>query len=346
MKQTPGNPPSNQLGPGLNTDQVRNAVDKSGYPLQTVVSTMLRRSFGVQEEWSYLDRDSGELRSTDIRAAQPLFEWREPQPRVRPQLTLLVECKQSQLPYLFFESEPPRSLLDHPRIVGLHKSTIQVSTDDDASTWTFTIIHALGLQEHAFQTTPVFCNTFSKCVRKGSELELSGAAAYGGLVLPLIKALEHLGTAEAPPATAWYFDGHLSIGLGVLDAPMIVARANPTATELELIPWVRVLRHEYSKEGDHLERDRLWAIDVVHRDYLETYLTVHLAPFAKEFATRVLAHPTEVATGQAFAAGMGADSWTAVEERLKPRQFDASIKRTRAVGRNILRLLSWKDKDK
>lgn len=319
IDQAPGNPLRNQIGAGVSPEQLLAAVEHSGYPLQTVVACALRHDFGVQEEWSFIDRDSGELRAMDLRADMGLFEPQS-QVRVRPHLTLLVECKQSQLPYIFFEAEAPCELLDHPKIFGLHQPTIEIRTDDDASTWVSTVIHALDLQEHGFQRAPRCCRTFGKCVRKGSNLELSGADAYSGLILPLIKSLQHLAISEAPPETAIYFDARLSLGLGVIDGPMIMARPDAATSRLELIPWVRVLRHEYESEARGSQGNRLWAVDVVHRDFVDTYLHSNLIPFAKAFATRVLAHPLEIATGQAFASGMGANSWRDVEKRLAPRK--------------------------
>jgi hypothetical protein len=346
MNQHPNNPASNQLRAGVAMDQLRDAVEKSGYPLQTEIGDLLRKSFSAQEEWCYVDRDSGDLRSIDIRADMSLHDEDSAQPRVRPQLTLLVECKHSQLPYVFFESTAPKGLIDHPKIHGLHKSTVKISSDDDPSTWTFTVIHALHLHDHAFQTAPLYCNSFSKAVRKGADIELSGTEAYSGLVLPLIKSLEHLANAEAPPKTAWYFDAHLSVGVGVLDAPMVVARRQPKDTNLELVPWVRILRHEYSADREFGERDRMWAIDVVHKDYVDGYLVTHLLPFARDFAAKVLAHTTELATGEAFAAGMGADSWRDIAGRLRPAQLRAVVKRTRDVGQHLLKMRRAKGKGK
>src|SRR5438046_3002634 len=103
MDKSSNNPPSNDIGPGVSAEQIANAVDRSGYPLQTVVGQALRQNFHVREERSYVDRDTKELRSIDIRAEMRLHEW-TPQPRVRPQLTVLIECKQSQLPYIFFRA--------------------------------------------------------------------------------------------------------------------------------------------------------------------------------------------------------------------------------------------------
>jgi hypothetical protein len=318
MEHRPTNPASNQLGHGVTEEQVRTAVDKSGYPLQTEMAELLRPSFSVREEWSYVDRDSKELRSMDLRAEMDLYEWNT-HPKIRPHLTVLVECKQSELPYIFFESKQQMWTLEHPKVYGLHSSSINVSTDDSRSGWTFSIIHALGLHEHAFQNAPAQSNTFSKCVRKGKDLELSGTESYSGLILPMIKALDHLSVAEKPVKTAQYFDAHLSIALAVLDAPMLVAHPEGKTTKLDFAPWVRVMRHEYASNEEKFSRDRQWAVDVVHRDYVEPYLETALLPFAHEFARRVLRHTKELATGKAFVAGMEADSWGRIEERLRPK---------------------------
>jgi hypothetical protein len=101
------NPPTNQIGPGLSEETVVSAVEESGYPLQVFVSDLLQEKYHVEEEWSYLDRDSDGLRALDMRASMQLYDWKDfkEQPRVRPSLDLLIECKQSELPYVFFESK-------------------------------------------------------------------------------------------------------------------------------------------------------------------------------------------------------------------------------------------------
>src|SRR5512141_1401562 len=98
------NPLSNCLNQGVTEEQVVAAVTKSGYPLQTFVGDLLRsrryvpeEPFYVQEEWSYIDPDDRKLRSLDLLAELRLHGW-NPQPRVRPSLSLLIECKQSTLP--------------------------------------------------------------------------------------------------------------------------------------------------------------------------------------------------------------------------------------------------------
>jgi hypothetical protein len=259
---------------------------------------------------------------------------------VRPQLTLLIECKRSPLPYVFFETSKVHALMDFPTIAGLRKDKIVITSDDDPSTWNYAVPHALDLERDPFHTTPRACHTLSKCVRKGAEIELSGSDSYNGLVLPLVKSLQHFVLANNPIDTAWYFDCHATLALGILDAPMISVSIGSTGPSLTAVPWVRILRHEYEEEADHFEHEQLRIIDVVHKDFFDAYLDQHLIPFSRRFAERVLRHPTELATGLAFVSGMGKHGWDPIESRLKPRSPSSRISRTAAMGRNMLRFIA------
>ncbi len=319
MSDPPENPLANRLGSGLTEEMLRSAVEESGYPLQTFVGNVLRDSYSVDEEWAYIDRDSGEVRTMDMHAWKFLFDWNN-QPRVRPTVNLLIECKQSDLPYVFFKSDSPQFVFDHPVICGLGHSGIEIATDDSGSTWVLPVINALGLHDHDFQRAPRFSKTFSKCVRKGAKVELSGTDAYSHLILPLVKALSHFRTDSKPPDTAVYFDAHTCIGLGVLDAPMVIATSDKTGTALEFSPWVRIARHDYEGEEGKPNRHHYWVIDIVHKDFLRTYVDSALGPFVNDFGERVLRHTQEIATGRGFASGMEADSWNGLDERLKPKR--------------------------
>lgn len=55
LEQGSDNPVTNCLGKGLDEKLILNAIEKSGYPLQTVVGNTLRNNFGVIEEWCYID---------------------------------------------------------------------------------------------------------------------------------------------------------------------------------------------------------------------------------------------------------------------------------------------------
>jgi hypothetical protein len=124
METRPNNPATNKLGPGLTETDVLDAVSKSGYPLQTIVGNYLRSQFHVQEEWSYIDKDAQELRTIDILAEKHLYDLTREHPRVRPTLDLLVECKQSALPYVFFLSSSKPWVPHFPLLAGLFRHTL------------------------------------------------------------------------------------------------------------------------------------------------------------------------------------------------------------------------------
>lgn len=340
MKATPNNPPNNKLGAGTSEVKIGTAVSKSGYPLQTRVANFLRQHFNVQEEWSYIDDDTKELRAIDLLAEARLFDpHRVGELRVRPTLDLVIECKKSELPYLFFLSPGKPWVPYFPLLAGLFKHEISITTDDDPSSWTFHIPHALGLHSHKFiSQDPKCCMSFTRCVRKGSNIVLSGSDPFHSLVMPILKAMHHFQLIESPPTTAMYFDLHLTIGIGLLEAPMVGVRVSKDSHELVLVPWVRVIRHEPDKIPDWLSRTRLFAIDIVHKDFFQQYLNKHLLPFSREFSKLAIKHQQVLASGKAFARNMGKDSFNDIEQRLEPRNMITGAHRVKAALKNIFQV--------
>ncbi len=321
LNSTSNNPATNKLTVGVSQEQIREAVSKSGYPLQTIVAANLRKEFQVQEEWSYIDPDSQSSRTIDILASKYLYDLSKDNPRIRPVLNLLVECKQSELPYVFFLSGGRFITREFPVIAGLFKDEIVLKTDDSKSSWVFPILFVLDLKKHPFISEgPECCATFSKCVRKGNELELSGSDPFNSLVLPILKAIQHFKKAQSPPSTALYFDCHTVFGLAVLDAPMVGIRITEKGEEMLFTPWVRVLRHESYESQDWLKRSTLYGIDILHRDFFPDYLRKHLSPFAEDFSSLALRHQEEIASGKGFASGLEKNSWQEIEKRLRPKK--------------------------
>jgi hypothetical protein len=158
--------------------------------------------------------------------------------------------------------------------------------------------------------------------------------------MPILKSLHHFQVVSQPPKTAWYFNANLAIGIGVLDAPMIGVRPSAKSNELTLMPWVRVLRHEYLEDLEWWDRSKLFALDIVHKDFLGEYLEKHVLPFAETFSGLVIKHQHVLATGEGFASGMGKDSWNDIESRLEKRKLQARVKRSKNIGRNFFRLIT------
>jgi hypothetical protein len=319
MKSAPENPASNKLPAGVSDEQVHVAISKSGYPLQTIVSTHLRPNFHVQEEWSYIDSES--LRTIDILATRDLYNARGSSYRIRPTLNLLIECKQSDLPYVFFLSDNKAMSRQFPLIAGLSHDEITLKTDETKSTYTLSILAALDMWKHPFiSKAAVHSATLSKCVRKGSELELSGSDPFNSLVIPILKAMQHFKRAESPPKTARYFDCHIAFGIGVLDAPMIGVRITEKGEESLLTPWIRLMRHESYESEDWTKRSTLYVVEILHKDYFPQYVNEHLLPFAEEFSALALKHHEEIASGRGFASGLGERFPDDFEKRIQPEK--------------------------
>ncbi|WP_171036945.1 hypothetical protein [Maribacter algarum] len=305
------------MNSGISESDIEYAVSKSGYPLQTVISDKLRNQFMIKEEWSFLDLKTKEIRAIDILAELLLWDFEKGQPRVRPQLNLLIECKQSELPYVFFLSNQQTKTQDYPVIGGLFNKGVTLSTDDTGSTFSYSLKQLLDIDKHEFFSAAPTCVTFSKCVRKGKNIVLSGTDGYQNIVLPIISSLHDYKETEKPKETALYFDAHITFGIGVLDAPMIGITVNENGHDQELIPWVRVFRHESFENEDSSERKKLYAIDLIHKDFLDTFINQHLLPFAEDFSEKIKKHHIVIATGKGFAKGLDENSWENVEPRLE-----------------------------
>ncbi len=320
MDSTKVNPEENKLGQGISDQQVCSAIEGSGYPLQLVVANQLSKTFHVLEEWAFPDSATGTVRTIDLVAKLHLSGKELEKTLARPAINLVVECKKSELPYIFFLSEGSNWLRDFPQLAGLKKDHIVLNTDDDRSTWSSRPLEVLGLDRHPFLTSDVKnCTTFSKCVRKGDQLELSGSDPYHSIVFPLTYAMLHLRSTLIPPRTAVYFDCELIIALAVIDGPMVAVQLESDAPEARLTPWVRVLRHHPIEAEHKFDRSACYGIDVVHRAFLETYLEKHLLPFASDFGALVLKHNKVLAKMKGFASGLGKNSWNDIEGRLRPR---------------------------
>ncbi len=295
MKIHPKNPRTNRLSLGVSEGDIQKAVSRSGYPLQHLVAGHLQSKFKIQEEWSYFDKDSNAYRNIDILAEHRVCMPEDEDSRIYPYLDLLIECKRSDLPFIFFLSSSRPSVPYFPQIAGLFNNNTMVSPYTGHLS---PILRALNLNEHPFLTTePYYCMTFTKAVRKGKEIEFSGTEAFNGLIQPILKAEQNFILVESPVKTSLYFDCHLVVAMAVIDAPMIGVCTKESAFDLILLPWVRVVRHvteDLQNIPDHLAS--VTAIDVIHKDFLGKYLNSHLLPFSKEFSKQALLHHYELAS--------------------------------------------------
>ena len=123
----------------------KTAVRASGYPFQRVVAEQLLGVFQVTEEWGYVDRERNERRALDVFAFKRLRETT----RLWVDLALLVECKRSDLPFVFFAAAAPRVPREFPVVAGLRGNAPELHVTSVGSTST-PASRFLGLHDFPF----------------------------------------------------------------------------------------------------------------------------------------------------------------------------------------------------
>jgi hypothetical protein len=320
----------NELPKYATVEKLRAAVLASGLPVQAKAASILRANFAVDEEWAYVDRNSGAPRTLDMLATHGgwTLQRRGAQPRADPMVDVLIECKQSQAPYVFIRAEfagrpTSAAAIRFPAIAGLRTEEIEISTDDTGSTWRTTVIQALGLERHAFLASPApYSRYVSRAlpIRNGEALDFGGSEAYSSTVEPLLSALAYFRRHVRPLGSFAYLHCHAAFAVCVLAAPMVLATPKEGGdVDIEMAPWIRLMREVAAPQAHPFERSRRFVIDYVHIGYLETYLTDHLLPFAREFEKRGIARDSVIYTGRGFVSGMDArDPRLALYPDLKP----------------------------
>jgi len=190
MRTSPENPTNNQIPAGVDLAELTASIELSGYPLQGIVASKLSSSFGVTEEWGYIDRDTQEHRNLDIFAYHSLAD--DLNLPVQPSLVLLIECKRSRFPYIFFQRTTNQPIRHFPAIAGLPYGRVQIYEQNGNRMREEIGAVALGLNRHSFvDAGPPTCSAFCRANLNGKKVDLSGSETYNSIVLPLGKALDH-----------------------------------------------------------------------------------------------------------------------------------------------------------
>jgi hypothetical protein len=309
MDQSPENPSGNKLGPSINEPSLVRAIQNSGYPLQGIVTAELKTAFSVTEEWGYIDRDTKEHRSLDIFA----FKKLPSSDSVHPSVVLLLECKRSICPYVFFRNVIDREIPGFPRVSGWSNTNFILAEEKGNRVSHMVGSAMLGLADLPFvRPGPPHCSTFALAVPKGDKVSMSGSDPYNSLSLPLVKAMDHAATLFKAGEKELY--PTLILGIAVIDAPLIVIADPNEATPL-LTPWIRVPRQE-ARPTDPWRAYVYYVFDVVHIDFLRGFISSHLNPLLDEFASRVIQQSSALLKGGGTVKDL--DQWRWDEIKPKP----------------------------
>jgi hypothetical protein len=290
-------PPGHDFGAGVTEDALREAVARSGYPLQGVavdtITSRLRRACPdanewatrVQEEWSFMDLDEGKVRNLDALIVHDLTPHDvvtdyghilEPAGSFRHHLVFLVECKQSMLPFVFFLRNADAGKV--PRVVGWPHPEIDVEVRGDRGGDGFhyfmTASDAFDLGEFRHCPDAPVAIGMRHVERRGKKVELSGDEVFRELSLPLSKALGHYreSVEGRPRPGALYHDLHHVHTVVVLRAPMVGITSEGDDFTSEHLSVVRLVRVEPGSE-QRFGSSAISTTDVVHIDALDEYVS-------------------------------------------------------------------------
>jgi hypothetical protein len=217
IKKHPLNPSSNELPKGISEEDLVSGIEISGYPLQGIVAEFLTEGFKVIEEWGYIDKDTKEHRSLDIFAEIKLPEI---EGKVDPSLILLIECKKSAHPYVFFKNIVESKLNEFPIIAGVQ---VSIKAYDGGYCDPCPITKVLNLEEENFQKNgPFVCSSCSQAIPNGKKVDLSGGDFYNKVILPLIKAHHHAKEIYKSRIYSNTTMPTMIIPIVVIDAPLIL----------------------------------------------------------------------------------------------------------------------------
>ncbi|MDF8264607.1 hypothetical protein [Luteipulveratus flavus] len=264
----------------------------------------------IQEEWSYVDRDSGQVRQLDALVSCDLTNRDANRAMagapsrasgyLRASLDLLIECKQSTFPYIFFTRDSV--YCEAPRVAGFPHDAVSIFLGgEDATPVAMSYRDYLGIYEVALARAPVYALTMARLERKGSRLEISGEDVFRGISLPLRKAVAHFEKETAPAPHHLFYDIRTVLPVAVVRAPLVAVRQNESGSpKLEYPAWVRVVQSEISSPG--LGRGpfvQAGFFDVVHINHFGAYLD-EAFECAREVGARAAEAAIPIITGKAI----------------------------------------------
>ncbi|MBW3569560.1 MAG: hypothetical protein KY467_00515 [Gemmatimonadetes bacterium] len=270
VRETDGNPTANSLPEGISESALKEGIARSGYPVQGLVAAELLKHCHVSEEWGFRDQQTGDHRSLDVRAS---FFTQPPEGRqIQQLLYLLIECKRSTKPFIFFKTVTDRQL-PGIQISGIG-GRLELKDERGRTRIETPVAEMLGLEDlEWFSTATPVVTSFAVAHPKGkSPVELSGTEAYNGAVLPLCKALDFARSRAPDGDRKSFIYPTVHIPVLVLDAPMLLVEDPSHADDPLLVPRLRILRHEASAENKAWARDRIYQIEVVHLAHLDRFI--------------------------------------------------------------------------
>jgi len=294
------------LPSGMDAAEFTRAVAGSGYPLQMYAARVLKDlGFWVQEEWAYTDRDGGLRRAIDMFAGRAGEPCESPAGRSTVSVELLIECKQSRHPFVFFEAINPPSQSDHPSPIcnpGQFQLYPHSGSNGVGGSWfrEVSLGTALDIPDLPFIASTAIAASMSIARPHGKKIAMSGDEAYRELLLPLTKATgEHRAlrmkqrSSRGEPQVI-----EVPFSIALLDAPMFLVKA----ADLNPVPIERLrmfVRDPIDPDARFWSLPRVHFVEVVQKSEFARFLSEELSEFMRDYEERVTAHHQIVLSGEA-----------------------------------------------
>lgn len=269
-------------------DQIIGALEGSGFLFEQEIATVLEANgFHVETSWPYLDEETKKSRELDLRAVKNVAHIEDQKLQVF--VELLVECKDSETPFVFLERQKNKreQQQQRPKAYVFPKKNYQVPTGSNAYREVRAFEH-LGLGgSHYYFKEQNKATQFSKIVRKGSNWVANHEGIYDSLFLPVAKALEARIKALPKPTqtgdwrTVWLFFPIVALRDHLM--AMSVSGHEKSLQNRGRITFVRNLDSDLLK-GEYL-------VDFVTSTHLQSYLENDVGSFAEAVAGLAHASP-------------------------------------------------------
>jgi hypothetical protein len=287
-------------------DEVLAAIDSAGWLLEQQAARVLdAQGFATRPSWAFRDPDNPtNSRELDVWSVTHIFD--EPLGKIEISVNVLVECKQSDMPYCAIGQELPEyRRMGNPAEHTLPVSYVPSKYDDETNTldyqyawdaFDFRSISARhGLSEfRATQLTRLES-------KDGKKWRASNEGIFSTATYPLAKAIRAFQESHNPgnyvhsPPTKPLVEvaearGSVKLFLRfpviLISCPLYVVDAGSESPVLTMADWVRLQRHLVS---EHVKG--LFEFDIVTRDYFPQYLEQNVLGFANAIAEQVSAAP-------------------------------------------------------
>ena len=263
-------------------EQVIAALTKSGFLFeQEVASELEAAGFHVETSWPYQDVETKKSREIDLRAVKNILH--SPEHYLQVFVELIVECKDSDSPFVFLERNKNKRELEASgvRSYVFPRGTYKKSLTNTSYREVPAFKHLELAQHHYYFKEAAKATQFAKVVRKGSDWVANHDGIYDSVFLPLAKALDARRTTVPTLqkgsnswAVIWLF-----FPLVVLRDNLLVLNAQDGGSTIERRGRVTFVRH---MDADGMKGDYL--VDFVTKPNLSTYIASEVMCFAEAVA--------------------------------------------------------------